>query len=1099
MKKKLLFAAALVANFSAYAQSNSFLKDFANPPQSAKPRVWWHWMNGNITKEGIKKDLDWMSKSGIGGFQNFDASLFTPVVVPEKLVYMTPAWKDAFRFTTEYAHQKGLEMAIAGSPGWSVTGGPWVPASDGMKKYVWAENRVEGGKKIRLQVNKPSQSTGPMQNVPFEAGGFATGTTAKNLEFYQDIAVYAYPVSENELDARDLNPLVTSSAGTFSLAELTDGDLHKMSFLPPVTVGENAWIQYTFSTPSEISSVMLSNESYGELAAFNGGGDNRSIQGSVDGIHFVEIAKVPPTITSQTTVSFNPQKLKAIRLCYRSDKPGGVGIAAMFGVKASNEPKGTKIAEFNVYTRPRVHLFESKAGFEAHKELAVAGTPERMGPQPNQIIDVSRFMQADGILEWDAPAGKRDIIRFGYSLTGKKNHPASPEATGLEVDKLDRAAVTRYLENYLDQYADATGGKLGKDGLSHIVLDSYEAGHMNWSSTFAADFKRKRGYDLGPWMPVLAGRIVQNTAASEGFLWDFRKTIGELIVENHYELIGELLAKRGMKRYTESHEGGRIYLADGMDVKRKADVPMAAMWQPGALAAGKDEEVRSRADIREAASVAHIYGQNTVAGESMTTAGNSFSPHPGSLKRTADMELASGLNRFVVHTSVHQPSDHLFPGLTLGPFGQWFTRQETWADQAKTWTDYLGRSSYLLQQGKNVADILYYYGENQNITSLAMTSLPNIPAGYEFDYVNSSALKEAISVNMSQLQSKGGTIYRLLVLDESAKKMTVGVLERILQLAEKGAIITGQKPESSPSLADNPTTFAAVLRKLEVLPSVHFNQPLSAVLANQKIDADVTIKNNSAEILFQHRTQAEREIYWLNSRSETANQAQISFRVTGKKPRLFNPETGEISDVTYKMVNGRTEIEWTFSPWDAVFVVFEGTTAAKSRTNPLEHVVQTTTVAGPWKIKFQPLRSAPEEIQLAELKPLNEHEMEGVRYFSGAATYVHSFEIPSLKTGEKIRIDLGDVNNMAEVSINGKLVATLWKAPFVSDITSHIKSGTNVMEIKVINSWVNRLIGDAQPNAKKITYLSMPMMIQPQMPLEKSGLLGPVQLVKWTK
>ncbi|MFD3274671.1 glycosyl hydrolase [Aquirufa echingensis] len=1094
MKKHFGFAALVVANLTAYAQVSDLSKGFVQPPHTAQPRVWWHWMNGNITKDGIRKDLDWMKQSGIGGFQNFDASLFTPLAVKEKLVYMTPAWKDAFRFATDYAKEKGLEMAIAGSPGWSVTGGPWVAPSDGMKKYVWSELRVQGGQKITVALPHPSDITGPMQNVPFEAGGFAAGSAEKVVKHYQDIAVLAYPIASQIQSARDLKPQVSSSGGQFNLAELTDGDLHHMSYLPPMKIGEQAWIQYTFEAPTEISSVMLSNESYGELAAFNGGGNNRSIQVSADGVNFSEVVKVPPTITSQTTVSFAPQRVKAIRLCYQTEKPGDVGIAAMFGMRPSTEPKGMKISEFNVFTTPRLHLFEAKAGFEAHKELAVSGTPVSKGPAANQVIDVTKFVQADGTLSWDAPAGNWEILRFGYSLTGKKNHPASPEATGLEVDKLDRGAVTRYMENYLDQYAQATGGQLGPGALSHMVLDSYEAGHMNWSPTFAADFQAKRGYDLKPWMPVLTGRIVQDAEASERFLWDFRKTIGELIVENHYELIGDLLAKRGMKRYTESHENGRIYLADGMDVKRKADIPMAAMWQPGALAAGKDEEPRSRADIRESASVAHIYGQNIVAGESMTTAGNSFSPHPGTLKRTADMELASGLNRFVIHTSVHQPLDSLFPGLTLGPFGQWFTRQETWAKQAKIWADYLGRSSYMLQQGHNVADILYYYGENQNITSLAMKSLPSIPAGFEFDYVNASALRDAIDVEKGQFVSRGGSRYQLLYLDETAKQMTLVTLKRIFFLAQKGAWIAGTKPISSPSLADSEQEFQRVLTQLISLPSVHFGHRADAVLASKSLAADLRVSGNSAEVLFQHRQVGDKEIYWVNSRSDQANKASLSFRVSGKIPQVYNPETGEISALSYRMQEGRTLIDMEFSPWDAKFIVFEGNAKTKSLVVKKPAQVSSMTISGPWQVKFQENRGAPEMITMSELQAWNQHADAGIKYFSGTATYSHAIEVPSTSAGSKWQLDLGDVKNLAEIYVNGQWVATCWKQPFVADISKQLHAGANQLEVKVVNSWVNRLVGDAQPNVKRITYLSMPMMIQPTMPLETSGLLGPVQI-----
>ena len=206
------------------------------------------------------------------------------------------------------------------------------------------------------------------------------------------------------------------------------------------------------------------------------------------------------------------------------------------------------------------------------------------------------------------------IIRFGYSLTGRQNHPASPEATGLEVDKLDKEAVRKYINTYLDMYKDATGGMMGNKGLQYMILDSYEAGHMTWTKTFPGEFQKRRGYDIKTWIPVLTGRIVKSAEASEKFLWDFRKTIGELIAENHYDVIGEELHKRGMKRYTESHEDKRIYLADGMDVKRNADIPMSAMWTPGSLAGGANEEVRSEADIRESASVAHIYGKEFVAG-----------------------------------------------------------------------------------------------------------------------------------------------------------------------------------------------------------------------------------------------------------------------------------------------------------------------------------------------------------------------------------------------------------------------------------------------------------------------------------------------------
>lgn len=1096
--RHLLVIIPLCLGMEAQAQ-DAMKASFQSPPNSAKPRVWWHWMNGNITKEGIQKDLEWMEKTGIGGFQNFDASLMTPVVVKEKLSFMNPGWKDAFKFTADLAKKKNLEMAIAGSPGWSVTGGPWVKPADAMKKYVWSETRVMGGKLFTGKIPAPSSVTGPMQNTPVEVGGFggpAAGPVAPTPEYYQDFALIAYPLSSQDKTLASLQPTLTSSGGSFSVSQLTDGDLHNFSMLPPKNVGEETWIQYEFASAEEISAVTVANEGYGELAVFRGGPENRFLQYSLDGINFKQIIAIPGTITAQTTLSFSPIKAKFIRLVYKTLAPAP-SMMAMFGGNADNTPKGTMVSEFVVHFSPKVHLYEGKAGFQPWVETPENLTYNPSGPSVQQVIDLTSQMKPDGSLTWEAPAGHWVIYRFGYSLTGKKNHPASPEATGLEVDKIDREAVSRYLNNYLDQYKEATGTELmGKEGLTHMVLDSYEAGHMTWTPAMFEVFKAKRGYDMKPWLPVLVGQIVQDLKSSEKFLWDFRKTIGEMIVENHYELIGEILAQRGMKRYTESHETGRIFLADGMDVKKKSDIPMSAMWQPGALVAGSDEEIRSRADIRESASVAHIYGQNIVAAESMTTVGNPFKPHPGTLKRTADVEMASGLNRFVIHTSVHQPLDNLFPGFTLGPFGQWFTRQETWADQARVWGDYLGRSSYMLQQGKFVADILYYYGENTNITSNFTQALPDLPKGYEYDFVNSTALKNVIQAKDKKLTNPHGGVYSILVLDATAKQMTLSVLLQILQLAKAGVPVAGQIPVYSPSLMDNEEEFKSQLAQLKKLPNVFFGQSIPDVLKKHGVLEDVKISNQKAEILYVHRTLADKEIYWLNSRSDASNSAQVSFRVTGKVPFIWNPETGEISTVSYEMKGGRTVLDLTFTPWDAYFIVFEGKATSVKMSYPKPALVGSQSIEGPWKVQFQKDRSAPSEITLTNLISLDKHENQGVKYFSGAATYSNKYELLSIARGESIKLDLGDVKNLAEVYINGQKVSTLWKKPFIVDITSPLKMGKNTIEIKVINSWVNRLVGDVQAGANKITFTSFPL-VRPNSPTEESGLLGPVKVLKY--
>jgi hypothetical protein len=1090
-KSKSLLSLLLMVSLGSYAQDKA---QFQTPPSSAKPRVWWHWMNGNISKEGIQKDLEWMSRVGIGGFQNFDANLFTPVVVPKKLVFMQPDWKDAFKFTAEFADKKGLEMAIAGSPGWSVTGGPWVKPEDGMKKYVWTEALVTGGKKQTIQLPKLPDVIGKFGDIETHAGGVMGGYVGERPHYAADAFVIAYKLPSNEKHLMDLNPKMSKSGGDFDTKLLLDHDANKTHFLPPMEVGQDMWVQYEFDSPQTFKAFGLGMGEAGELAEFNGGPTNRSLKVSDDGVTFRTIAKVSNSTLPFITTGIPATTAKYWRICFETLPATISPIAAMMGMTETPKPAGTNISEFVLFNTSRIDQAEDKAGFSAWKEspLTPDGGINVDVISSNDIIDLTDKMLPDGTLNWEAPpsgaGGAWMVVRLGYSLTGRQNHPASPEATGLEVDKLDKDAVRRYINTYLDMYKDATGGLMGAKGLQYMVLDSYEAGHMNWSKDFPAEFQKRRGYDIKAWIPVLTGRIINNLEASEKFLWDFRKTIGEMIAENHYDVIGEELHKRGMKRYTESHENGRIYLADGMDVKRNAEIPMSAMWTPGSLAGGADEEVRSEADIREAASVANIYGQNIVAAESMTAIQNAFSWTPEKLKRTADLEFASGLNRFVIHTSVHQPLDDKKPGFSLGPFGQYFTRQETWAEAGATaWMSYLGRSSYMLQQGKNVADILYLYGENTNITLVCREKLPNIPAGFEFDFVNSSALINVINAQNGKLVAKSGNSYNVLMLDESTKLMTLSVLKRIKTLVDAGIKVIGAKPEKSPSLADNDAEFKKLADEIWAKSNV-------TTFDKTNLKPDVTISNAKNKILFRHReintpTGGMGAIYWLNNRSENPTDAEVSFRFSGKVPELWNAQTGKTEKLSYQIKDGRTIVPLKFDPWDAYFVVFKDkTTASSVAISPKKETVLTQ-ISTPWKVSFND-----KKVTFNVLTSWTDNTDADVKYFSGTATYENMLKVASVDKVAKYEIDLGDVKNIAEVIVNGKNVGTVWKKPFKLDISEAIKAGENNIQVKVTNTWVNRLIGDAQPDVKvKTTFTTMPFY-RANSPLLPSGMIGEVKI-----
>jgi hypothetical protein len=1119
MKSFVSVSVAVLLSASAFAQkktataNSSLYNEFQAPGNAARPRVWWHWMNGNITKDGIRKDLEWMHRVGIGGFQNFDAALATPQIVEKRLTYMTPEWQDAFRFTTKLADSLKLEMAIAGSPGWSESGGPWVKPEDGMKKYVWTETRVKGGASS-IKLTQPSGVTGPFQNIPKQPEFGAPTDGAKLPVFYKDVAIIAYKVPAADRSLQDLGAVVTSSGGNFTLEQLTDGDVGTTSLLPRDSAKGSAWIQFHFPQAQTIKAITMVGG--GEPGMFGQGAaskDDRILEASDDGVNFRFVCNIPPGAILEQTMAIPVTTANYFRVTVKNPPTKFNGLAAMVGMKVEPvTPPGTDIAELVLHPVERINRFEEKAAFAPVGDLAektTASTNDIVAA--GDVIDLTGKLNADGILNWTAPEGEWKVVRFGYSLLGINNHPASPEATGPEVDKLDPVAIRNYFNNYLDQYESATGGLMGsKGGLQYMITDSWEAGAQNWTANLPQEFQKRRGYSILPWLPVLTGAIVKSSEASEKFLFDFRKTLSDMVAEYHYDGLTKILAERGMKRYSESHESGRALIADGMEVKRTAAVPMSALWTPNPFINQNDQTAHT-IDIRESGSVAHIYGQNLVAAESLTALGvpsGAWSFAPENLKPSVDLELASGLNRFVIHCSVHQPVDDKIPGLGLGPFGQWFNRHETWAEQAKAWTDYLARSSYMLQQGKFVADIVYLYGEDNNITSLFGKKPPVIPEGYNYDFINADALVHVLSANDGKLVTPSGMSYRVLVIDSSAKKMSLPMLRKIRDLVKAGANVTGIKPETTPSLSDDQTEFNNLVNEIwnaqhtggaAVEGKVFTGKPLQQVLNELKVAPDFgyTKPQANTKLLYVHRKLSNGDLYWVNNRNNRAENVEASFRVTGMAPQIWHPETGKTEPASYSIANGITKVNLSLTPNDAVFVVFQTPATKTAVALPAKEEKEVATISGSWNVAFQSNRGAPVSATFDKLTSYTENSDAGIKYFSGTATYTKTINVPAtaLTKVAQLWLDLGEVKNLAEVIVNGKSLGVVWKQPFRVDVTNALKAGENKLEIKVTNLWVNRLIGDAQPDVKqKITYTTMPFY-QANSPLLPSGLLGPVRIV----
>ena len=1089
---------------------------FQTPPESARPRVWWHWMNGNITKEGINLDLDWMKRVGIGGFQNFDAALGTPKVVDKRLVYMTPEWKDAFLFTTHKADALGLEMAIAGSPGWSESGGPWVKPYQAMKKLVWSETVVEGGQPFHGVLPPPPKQTGPFGNLAqADLMGAMGGADAAppSADFGADSVVIAFRTPADETSMAELKPKVTTNAGDEADASLLwDGDLNHSVAFPAVAPGQKSWIQFEFAKPEMMQAVTLAmGGPANPLAQFQGEtGKGPVLEKSDDGVTFQEIVRLPTAGAVQHTLSFPPVSARFFRLTFLEEQPakGGLGDIDLseFGIKPPTGPPMHQIAELELHTGARVNRFEEKAAFATLPDNYGAATPKTSAASAisaADVIDLTAKMQKDGTLDWTPPSGRWTVLRMGYSLTGITNHPASPEATGPEVDKLNAGYVKAYFTNYLDQYKDATGGMMGKRGLQYVVNDSWEAGTENWTNDMIPEFVKRRGYNPAPWMPVLTGRIVGSAADSDRFLWDFRRTLAELLAENHYGTLSAELHARGMGQYGESHEEGRATIGDGMEMKRYDDVPMAAMWtqRPGVNA----EQYGYNADIRESASVAHIWGQNLVAAESMTAASNPWGWSPNTLKPTADKELAEGLNRFVIHTSVHQPLIGKAPGLALGPFGQWFTRNETWAEQAQPWITYLGRSSYLLQQGRFVADIAYFYGEDSNVTAIFANKSPDVPVGYNFDFVNADALEHKLSVKDGALVTESGMRYRVLVLDPYSSHMSLPVLRRVQALVREGATVIGKRPVGTPSLADDKAAFDTIAEELwGSSGSVGKGRVLqqgsvAEALREAKVSPDFTFRKPRPEsdVLFVHRRTATADLYYVDNRSDQTESIDASFRVTGKAAELWRADTGKIEPASYSIADGRTTVPLTLEPYGTVFVVFRHAAQKSSRRLPAVHETAIASLDGAWDLSFEAGKGAPNRVKLEQLSSWSENSDPGIRYFSGHGTYTKHIKLSasSFKRGDRVWIDLGTVDYLAEVTVNGKPLGIAWKSPYRIDATGALHAGDNVLQVRVVNLWVNRLIGDQQPNAKQYTF-TVRNPYKATSPLLPSGLIGPVRVMR---
>jgi hypothetical protein len=750
----------------------------------------------------------------------------------------------------------------------------------------------------------------------------------------------------------------------------------------------------------------------------------------------------------------------------------------------------------------------------------------------DKIIDLSDKMDTGGNLDWTAPKGVWIIQRVGAVATGSTTRPVNDFSMGLECDKLNPEAVAFQFKNWYGEAARRVGPKLAGKVLSMNHSDSWECGPQTWSPVFREEFKKRRGYDPVTYLPVTDGIAVGSAEETERFLWDYRRTIVDLISDSFFKTSVRLTNQAGATYSSEVVSG---MLTDSLEFYREVDVPMGEFWVAS--------HGQGAVHLPMVSSGAHIYGKRLVFVEAFTERGINWKEDPYFLKALGDYSFTCGVNRYALHVWAHQAFPDRVPGVTLFKvYGTFFSGNQPWHKLSVPWFAYITRCQSMLQQGLPVADVCYFQGEDLPAQAYQRQNLnPALTLGYDFDTINRDALLTRASAQNGRMVLPDGVSYKLLVLPGS-DRMSVEVSKKIGELASGGVLVIGPKPTKTYSLAEytggdkeladvvkntwknvlQGVTPTDLLLKNNTPPDVEFiGTDMSWVHRGSKVlkrhanwngkndttkhRPELGLEYTSPTFSACHRRTSDADFYFVSNQEHEEREVEVAFRITGKAPELWNAETGEMRALTdWQVRGGRTHIPLRFSPAESYFIVFRKRAAPPAKRTPNFATIEPLQkIDIPWTVEFEANRGAPPSIRLEKLIPLSEHEAFGVKYYSGIATYKGTFNaeggIANAVKSDRLMIDLGEVKNVAEVTLNGKAFPAVWKPPFRVDITDAVKAGDNSVEIRVANTWRNRLLGDAQsPMEERVTWL----LYQPEGCFKgkqaaiPSGLIGPVGILK---
>jgi hypothetical protein len=1000
---------------------------FLSPPPEARPLVWWHWINGNITREGITADLEAMRRGGLGGGIIFNVDGSAP---PGAVRLASPEWHALVQHAVREAARLGLELGLHNAPGWSSSGGTWNRPEHGMQEVVTSEVRVRG----------PAAFTGVL---PRPATALRTG--------YRDIAVLAFstPAGEDRR-VRDAAPRFTAGPDAAAPAD------NARIALPLPPADGVSYVQVEFSRPYRAQSLSFA------LARGVRNGAGR-IEVSDDGLEFRPIDTFAITPSGQLQwASFPPTTSRFFRIVFTAVSP---------------RPKQILISDLELSPRRVVDNLAARAFHcrAAIRPLAHDAQPGELVAREN-VLDLTDRLSTEGRLDWAVPAGEWTVLRVGHAPTGQvanqppfdpagahleidplahaiANRPDSLAGAWLECDKLSPAAVDAHWAGMMGPVIAEAGALAGRT-LRRVVIDSYEIGAQNWTPGFEKEFHRRRGYDLRPLLPVFSGRIVGSPEITDRFLWDFRRTIADLFAENYAGRFRTLAERHGMELEIEPYGNGPF---DDLQYGGPAHVPLGEFW----IEKGVD------ACSRIAVSIGHTSGRKVIGAEAFTAGsggGNKWELDPFAMKPLGDAAFCAGINRFELHSFVHQPWLDRAPGMTLAAVGTHFDRNVTWFEPGAAWMHYLARCQALLQQGLFVADLLYCPGEGVPTSMYGgHLKLPTLPPGHEFDACAADVILKRVGVRGGRIVLPDGMSYAALLLANTGT-ISVPLLRKLKTLADGGARIFAPQPVKAAGLADHPVCDEEVRRIAAQLwggGRIQPAPPLPELVRALGLPPDFTTDRPAANLAYIHRTIGEAEVYFVANPGPAVVEVEGTFRVRGLVPEFWHPDTARRERArNFVEREGRTKLPLRLDPAGAVFVVFRPTGSAPMA--PARSIVATLPIDGPWELRFQPGRGAPDRVTLAHLISWPEHAEAGVRFFSGTATYTRDVHVPpeQVGAGQTLELDLGEVRNLAEVTLNGAALGVAWKRPYRIDLTSAVRAGANALEIKVTNLWPNRLIGD---------------------------------------